>query len=481
MRIKNLFYILLAATFVFASCSKTTEEVRPTPEPQPEPQPDPEVEYLYDMTMQNATRIPNYILEIAFEDGRVLPDHLFAIGFNNEDGVLEFAVALMGNEGDAVLQAGSYTTENGGFVIYPEFEQSVDDNDKEYLLARGDVKVEGDVNGYTFDILLEDTEGNLFHFTYEGQVENMRPDEVATSVEYEALYCYGECFGYTYGNTYNYYLHLTDFEMKDGVPVGGTKYYSLDLYSIKGELDGEGNMIIPAGEYTLDPDGTMAEWTISPAYSWLVPIGYSNTQFSEAKLVVTESGATLTALIKDVVHTVTYNGQLKLPAPHVEFEALDVSGVSYGYNYGETYNYYLFLSDIGFNEGYAQAGGTYYQLDLYSIEGELDGEGNVLIPTGVYTLDTYSTLAEWSICAAYSYYFVVNDEGTAYEVPKTALTDGTLVVEEDKATLTATIDDTLHTVTYNGRLKLPVYTESTATTTSTFSTNGMSMTLAKGR
>ena len=98
----------------------------------------------------------------------------------------------------------------------------------------------------------------------------------------------------------------------------------------------------------------------------------------------------------------------------------------------------MFLSDAGFDEdGYALAGGTYYQLDLYSVEGELDGEGNIVVAPGTYVLDPASTMAEWSICAAYSYYFVVNADGTAYEVPKTAFAEATLVVTDTNAILTA--------------------------------------------
>lgn len=467
MRIKNLFYILLAATFVFASCSKTTEEVRPTPEPQPEPQPDPEVEYLYDMAMQNATRIPNYILEITFEDGRVLPDHLFAIGFNNEDGVLEFAVALMGNEGDAVLQAGSYTTENGGFVIYPEFEQSVDDNDKEYLLARGDVKVEGDVNGYTFDILLEDTEGNLFHFTYEGQVALMAPVErPEQGVEFEAQ----ELDGYLYidFDAYNVGIILSDVGVEEDLATRpNATYYVFDLFTTEVKVDAFGYARVPNGTYTFDTTNSCAVGTIvEGASSYIITdeTGLAflvNETYDDATVVVTDEGIRVEAMIGGCPHSVTYVGEPKffVGTDAEVFEALHSDGICYGYEYSATYNYYLSLSDVGFDEsGNCIAGGVYYQLDLYSVEGELDGEGNVIIAPGTYTYDTHSTLGAWSICADYTRYFVLNEDGTDYLIPPTKLSDDTtLIVEQDRAILTTTIDGEPHTVIYNGSLKVRAY------------------------
>ena len=465
MRIKNLFYILLAATFVFASCSKTPEEVKPTPEPQPEPQPDPEVEYLYDMAMQNATRIPNYILEVAFEDGRVLPDHLFAIGFNNEDGVLEFAVTLMGNEGDNVLQAGSYTMENGGFVIYPEFEQSVDVDDKEYLIARGDVKVEGDENGYTFDIVLEDTEGNFFHFTYEGKVALMVPVETPEQgVEFVAQ----ELDGYMYVdfNVYNLGIILSDEGVGEELETRpNATYYHFDIYTTEVAVDASGYVRVPNGTYTLDTTNSYAVGTIvEEASSYMVTdetgvVFLVNETYDDATVVVTDEGISVEAVIGGYPHTVTYEGEPKffvgIDNPVVEFEASLLDGIYYGTSYSSSHNYYIFLSDIGFGEdvGIALPGGTYYQLDLYGAMGDVDAEGYIHIPAGTYTLDNYSTLTDGTVASSYSKFFKLNAEDASYDA-HAYFEACEVVVTENGITINSIIDGVEHIVTYNGTPKL---------------------------
>ena len=51
MKLKNLFYLMLAVPMVFAACSKTTEEVKPGPETPEDPGKEPEVEYVVDAEM----------------------------------------------------------------------------------------------------------------------------------------------------------------------------------------------------------------------------------------------------------------------------------------------------------------------------------------------------------------------------------------------------------------------------------------------
>ena len=145
-----------------------------------------------------------------------------------------------------------------------------------------------------------------------------------------------------------------------------------------------------------------------------------------------------------------------LPTEDVTFEAACCDGEYYGIQYSPTYNYYLILSDKGLDEeGYAYAGGTYYQLDLYSVEGNVDSEGYIHIPAGTYAFDANDTMAEWTIGNTYSGYFKINAEGTAYDA-KGGFESGQAVVTENGITLEVMIAGYKHTVTYTGAPKIYV-------------------------
>ena len=139
------------------------------------------------------------------------------------------------------------------------------------------------------------------------------------------------------------------------------------------------------------------------------------------------------------------------PPTGVNIEAKYLQGDYYGDEYSPGVgNYYVYLSDLGFDEeGYASAGGTYYCLDLY---GPLfDGEGDITLPVGTYTFDANDTMVEWTIGAAYSVYFAFDENGNSLTGEYgLSITDATLVVTESGATLTATIDGVEHTVTFEG-------------------------------
>ena len=100
-------------------------------------------------------------------------------------------------------------------------------------------------------------------------------------------------------------------------------------------------------------------------------------------------------------------------------------------------------------------GGTYYQVDLYSVEGTVDAEGYIHIPAGTYAFDVNDNGTEWTLGNYYSGYFKINADGTAYE-GKGTYEAGQAVVNENGITLTVTVGGVEHTVTYNGEPKIYV-------------------------
>ena len=140
--------------------------------------------------------------------------------------------------------------------------------------------------------------------------------------------------------------------------------------------------------------------------------------------------------------------------PVVNFEAESFEGVYYGTQYSPNYNIAIYLSDKGFTEqGYVNAGATYYTLDLFfDNEPAIDAEGFMAVPVGTYTFDGTDSYGDMTIGYAYSSYFVVNSDATAYEAQE-YYESAELVVTENGITFTAYVAGVRHNVTYNGEAK----------------------------
>jgi hypothetical protein len=187
-----------------------------------EPEPTPEPEYLYNVEMATASRIPSAELD--------LEDNYFAIAFADENEEYELGIVLVGDgTHNSILTEEKYSATNENLMIEGcEFYTA----DGEYSFVDGEVLVaqaDGVADVYNFDITLVDEQGNRFHFTYDGAVENMtlpepEPEEVvltqakstwkgqyhtvtfATADESTKLvadiYTYNYKFGYLYEGTY---------------------------------------------------------------------------------------------------------------------------------------------------------------------------------------------------------------------------------------------------------------------------------------
>ena len=140
--------------------------------------------------------------------------------------------------------------------------------------------------------------------------------------------------------------------------------------------------------------------------------------------------------------------------PVVNFEAECFEGVYYGTQYSPNYNVAIYLSDKGFTEqGYVNPGATYYTLDLFlDNEPAIDAEGFMTVPAGTYTFDGTDSYGDMTIGYAYSSYFVVNSDATAYETQE-YYESAELVVAENSITFTAYVAGVRHNVTYNGEAK----------------------------
>ena len=269
-------------------------------------------------------------------------------------------------------------------------------------------------------------------------------------------YLYDEALAYAqrvdlsgYGFPYNYYL---------------IAFYSADGNILMGAVivGPDGEEILSAGTYTAENGGLMME-------GFELYVGDTEEYFFEGGNGTVVVGGDINGYTFDIDITnaegqnfhFTYEGAVEamdpkagLPTEDVTFEATYCQGEYYGTQYTETYNYYLVLSDLGLDENnYAVGGGTYYQVDLYGVEGTVDAEGYIHVPAGTYEFDLYDTCAEWTMGNYYSGYYKINADATAYEA-KSGFESGKAVVTENSITLEVMIGGVKHTVTYNGAPKL---------------------------
>ena len=268
-------------------------------------------------------------------------------------------------------------------------------------------------------------------------------------------------YGTQYSSTYNYMIYLSNKGFGEaGNPLADGIYYMVDLYGIKPVIDDEGYLTVPAGTYTFDPNDGCGEWSVGNYYSGYFSIDSAGEYYSsQAKLdnatvVVTENSVVIECVIQGRNHKVTYNGAPKVfvgvPVKDATVEAKYIIGEYYANQYSVAYNYMIYLSDLGFtSDNQVLGGGSYYSLDLYGVEPNIDAEGNLTIPAGTYTFDFFDGCAEWSMGNYYSDYRLVNDACTAY-VYNLPYSDGIVEVTENGITATLVIEDATHIVTFNG-------------------------------
>ena len=391
MRIKNLFYMLLALPLVFAACTETPDEVKKEAQ----------------LTLTSAETLE----------------------FKAEGSTAEISYTLVnpveGTELTATCEAEWVSVAAGDKVRV-----TVAANDGE---AR-ETKITVAYGKLSFDVAVKQAAKPAKEYLYNEEMA------YATRVSLAE-----------YGFPYNYYL---------------IAFYSADGSILLGAVivGAEGENILSAGTYTAANGGLLME-------GFEFYVGETEEYFFEGGDGTIVVGGDIEGYTFDIELAnaqgqnfhFTYEGVVEamdpnagLPTEDVNFVAEILDGEYYGTEYSTTYNYWLLLSDKGLDaDGYAQAGGAYYQLDLYSVEGTVDAEGYIHVPAGTYTFDGYDTTAEWTMGNYYSGYYKVNAEGTDYEA-KSLFQSGTAVVTENSITLDIYIAGVKHIVTYNGEPKLYV-------------------------
>lgn len=297
--------------------------------------------------------------------------------------------------------------------------------------------------------------------------DNKTPEPVVPEgILFEAKYSSGAYYGDEYSaGADNYFITLSDngYDERGYIKPNST-YYRMDLYTPIYTGEWSEWMSLPEGEYIYDPEDTYAAWTFSADYSEYVVTNdteiTTKLEFESGKLIVGSDSTTLTVVIAGETHTVTFSGEHVIA--NISTKPADDSNLTvehaYAVYYGKTTapnggdNFYLYLSDKGLDaQGFEQAGGTYYALDLYT-ETVADEEA-LAIPFGTYEWDAQDSYAPWTVSAYYTKYYVWNSDGTDY-LDARYPTAATVTVTEEGVKAEVCFDEATHTIEYKGEVKI---------------------------
>lgn len=187
--------------------------------------------------------------------------------------------------------------------------------------------------------------------------------------------------------------------------------------------------------------------------NWIsnVTVGDNTVTFSVAE----NEGEARSTIIKVVAFDKSFEVTINQNAFEIEgdyclLDANHAFGVYFGdmYTPGYADNFYLFLSDKGFDEEYYELpNGTYYRFDIYAPIGD-----GTKIPAGTYTIDPTDSGELWTASLSYSVYYILDDyaeEAIVFDYPAS----GTICVGED-GSVTAEVamlnTGIGHRVTYDG-------------------------------
>jgi hypothetical protein len=413
MKIKNLFYLLLALPLAFAACD-STNDVEQTPDP------------VLTLTSENS----------------------FKFDAEGGEGTITYTLenAVEGTELRATTTAAWITDitvgENITFAVTPN----------ETTETRSD-RIMVEYGAASFNVFINQ--------------EGVEPFE---TFEAEMLILNG--FGIiTDGSAYNMNIYLSDIGLSSGgYYQANATYYRLDLYwDDEPLLDEEGYRHITPGTYTFDGSDNATDMSIGYTLSGYMKVNASGagferqSQFEAAELVVTEDGLTLTAYVDGVKHIVTYSGDtMFFEGKKVEFEGEELltphlgMATYLGTDYSDNYNYYFYLSDKGFDEnGMLLPDGYYFKIDLFGIEPVIDEEGYLHIPAGTYTLDDNGDKGAWEIGYQWSFCMKMNEQGSGYEFREN-YESAVLEVTENGMYGEIVINSGLFAITFEGEPKFYV-------------------------
>lgn len=230
--------------------------------------------------------------------------------------------------------------------------------------------------------------------------------------------------------------------------------------------EGSPNMSVPAGggtvsvTYTITNPVDGGQISAASSETWIDGFNYDTENtiiFDVAVNELTEARSSILTVVY------TYDGgevqaqmnivqEGSVPYDYVP-ELTEFSGIYYGTQYGVNgeYNFYTWISDMPFQNGEIQAGGTYYLFDIFAPAPE--DESNPRPAAGTYTLGEAKATAEMTFTPDYSQGISSTAEGNL--VFNATVADGILTIsyEGDNMILDASLtltDGTTHHVTYNG-------------------------------
>ena len=414
---------------------------------------EPEPEYAMDVEMAAAARIPSA------EMG--LDDNYFFLAFVDDSENVELGLVLVGAEGETILQAGDYASDNNTLVA-EECEVIVWEPTAGYTFVAGVATVGLDGENYSFDIELADEAEAVYHFTYEGVVMDMEPAEKPEPQEFNPV----KVEAYRAGS-----WDLGNFELD--LYIDEEKYHSLDMQ----DYINPNENYLSAGQYTTD-NGGVTSWS---NFLWNIETGEgAYVVDADITLAHNEDGTTTITgffeseygdhLILDwtgVVEGFTFGGETPEPADDIVFNAPYFAGEYYEPGNGiSTHNYYFILTD---GEGEQAPNATYFYFDLYADS----TDDSHTIPNGVYTYDPYDSCDAFTCGSYYSYGFMTDANGD----PATwyIYNGGTITVTDNKIEAVLTLENgATATVTYEGSLALSGVGEGStlSTLTSDIEVNG---------
>ena len=427
---RKLFYLLLALPLAFAACTETPTP-EPTPEPQPDPTPDPKPEYVMEMDFAAAIRYPSAELD--------MPENSYVLLFVDDAERYEFFLLISGEEGETALKAGKYAAEEA--YLYDL------DTEEEYTFAEGEATVGIDGDIYTFDMVMANEEGGLYHFTYEGTLIEEEPEPTPDPQEFNPVKV--EAYRADSWDLGNFELDLY---------IDENNYHSLDMQDLVNPND----KYLSEGNYTLD-NGGVTSWS---NFLWNIETG-EGAYVTAADITLThnEDGTTnikgyfeseygdhLDIDWTGVIDGFTFGGETPEPAEDIVFNAPYFAGEYYSPSEvgagKDTHNYYFALSDAVVDGSNVAVGATYFYFDLYNTE----FNESITIPNGVYTFDPTDSCDNLTVGAYYTYGFYVQDSETViWYIP----TSGKVTVSDNKIVAELILEDGRKaTVTYEGNISL---------------------------
>ena len=162
--------------------------------------------FTYEGEISNMIEEDNYFVNAELKSAaRLLPEQKYEIsegdlGIAFTHNTYALGLVFTPEQGSEILNAGTYSVTLGNLKIEEcVYANSMNPNEQ-YSFSGGEIKVEGDIDGYIFDIVLTDAEGRVFKFSYEGVVTCMM-------TRFENAECISRCEGYVDGpDAYNYVI-----------------------------------------------------------------------------------------------------------------------------------------------------------------------------------------------------------------------------------------------------------------------------------